>query len=402
MADQQQPQQEEMNIVRVGGLDLLPGFRFHPNDFEIVNDYLMKKVHNRDFICAIGEVDLNKTEPWDLPREAKMNEKEWYFFSKKDRKYPTGLRANRATEAGYWKATGKDKEVYKPSKGEGVVLLIGMKKTLVFYEGRAPRGNKTNWVMHEYRLEGNSRVPSPTSASSSTTNATIAIKGSAFVSKDEWVICRVFHKTTGIRKTTIPAYQVAMPDAEIDQNQNNTLAIPVPMQLQLPQSMPMPMQCPILPDFSMDPVPPYYPNSNTGIGMPLVMPPMAGIGGTGGLQINGSLFNNPMVVPPSMNFYHQMGMGSSAGQMGTGEPIGQMDMGALVGQMGIGPVAQMDMGAASASGFNVAMSESRPSSMVLQKDEQANAAEITSMMSVSGPGSATTTIEIDGIWKYKY
>jgi hypothetical protein len=112
-----------------------------------------------------------------------MNEKEWYFFSKKDRKYPTGLRANRATEAGYWKATGKDKEVYKPSKGEGVVLLIGMKKTLVFYEGRAPRGNKTNWVMHEYRLEGNSRVPSPTSASSSTTNATIAIKASAFVSK---------------------------------------------------------------------------------------------------------------------------------------------------------------------------------------------------------------------------
>jgi len=112
-----------------------------------------------------------------------MNEKEWYFFSKKDRKYPTGLRANRATEAGYWKATGKDKEVYKPSKGEGVVLLIGMKKTLVFYEDRAPRGKKTNWVMHEYRLEGNSRVPSPTSASSSTTNATIAIKASAFVSK---------------------------------------------------------------------------------------------------------------------------------------------------------------------------------------------------------------------------
>jgi hypothetical protein len=24
-------------------------------------------VRNRDFICAIGEVDLNKTEPWDLP-----------------------------------------------------------------------------------------------------------------------------------------------------------------------------------------------------------------------------------------------------------------------------------------------------------------------------------------------
>ena len=112
-----------------------------------------------------------------------MNEKEWYFFSHKDRKYPTGLRANRATKAGYWKATGKDKEVYKPNKGEGVALLVGMKKTLVFYEGRAPRGNKTNWVMHEYRLEGSGRLPGPTSASSSATNADMAMKASASASK---------------------------------------------------------------------------------------------------------------------------------------------------------------------------------------------------------------------------
>lgn len=76
-----------------------------------------------------------------------MGEKEWYFFSMRDRKYPTGLRTNRATEAGYWKTTGKDKEIFRASQ------LVGMKKTLVFYRGRAPRGEKSNWVMHEYRLE---------------------------------------------------------------------------------------------------------------------------------------------------------------------------------------------------------------------------------------------------------
>ncbi|KAH9613968.1 hypothetical protein KSS87_022003 [Heliosperma pusillum] len=150
---------ENMEMVEEGeqeAMDLPPGFRFHPTDEELISHYLTPKVVNNDFVArAIGEVDLNKSEPWELPR----------------------LRTNRATEAGYWKATGKDKEIFRGK------ALVGMKKTLVFYKGRAPKGENSNWVMHEYRLEG--RVL-PRHLHSNT--------------KNEWVICRVFLKNAAGEK----------------------------------------------------------------------------------------------------------------------------------------------------------------------------------------------------------
>ncbi|TQE12778.1 hypothetical protein C1H46_001651 [Malus baccata] len=128
-----------------------PGFRFHPTDEELVDYYLRKKTASKpiDF-DVVRDVDLYKIEPWDLEDLCKIgsgDQNEWYFFSHKDKKYPTGHRSNRATKAGFWKATGRDKAIYRGK------FLVGMRKTLVFYKGRAPNGQKSDWIMHEYRLE---------------------------------------------------------------------------------------------------------------------------------------------------------------------------------------------------------------------------------------------------------
>ncbi|RVW79378.1 Protein cup-shaped cotyledon 2 [Vitis vinifera] len=164
---------------------LPPGFRFHPTDEELITYYLIKKVLDSNFTGrAIAEVDLNKCEPWELPEKAKMGEKEWYFFSLRDRKYPTGLRTNRATEAGYWKATGKDREIYSSK----TCSLVGMKKTLVFYRGRARRERRATGSCMNIAWKANSpTITSPGAPS-------IRIR-SCFLLWDEWVISRVFQKS---------------------------------------------------------------------------------------------------------------------------------------------------------------------------------------------------------------
>ncbi|CAN1807105.1 NAC domain-containing protein 10 [Linum perenne] len=140
---------------------LPPGFRFHPTDQELLIYYLKQKIsssssssppsvdHFSDQVSLIADINIYKFNPWDLPDMALFGENEWFFFSPRDRKYPNGARPNRTAASGYWKATGTDKPILSTN---GTSHCLGVKKALVFYQGKPPKGIKTNWMMLEYRL----------------------------------------------------------------------------------------------------------------------------------------------------------------------------------------------------------------------------------------------------------
>ncbi|XP_072068849.1 protein FEZ-like isoform X2 [Arachis hypogaea] len=156
---------------------MLPGFRFHPTDEELVGFYLKRKIQQMPLsIELIKQLDIYKYDPWDLPM-AGTGEKEWYFYCPRDRKYRNSARPNRVTGAGFWKATGTDRPIYS-SEGS---KCIGLKKSLVFYKGRAAKGVKTDWMMHEFRL--------PSLVDSSSSDKT------TIPANDSWAICRIFKKT---------------------------------------------------------------------------------------------------------------------------------------------------------------------------------------------------------------
>ncbi|KAG0476199.1 hypothetical protein HPP92_012628 [Vanilla planifolia] len=157
--------------------ELPPGFRFHPTDEELIVFYLRKKAASLSCsVPIIPEVNIYKFDPWELPGKSELSEGEWYFFTPRDRKYPNGARPNRATVSGYWKATGTDKAIYSCSR------CVGVKKALVFYQGRPPKGCKTEWIMHEYRLNDSQK----------TSKSKIL---------DEWVLCRIYQKRQPKSKT---------------------------------------------------------------------------------------------------------------------------------------------------------------------------------------------------------
>ncbi|RDY13821.1 NAC transcription factor 56, partial [Mucuna pruriens] len=161
--------------------NLPPGFRFHPTDEELVVHYLKKKVASDPLpVSIIADVDLYKFDPWELPAKASFGEEEWYFFSPRDRKYPNGARPNRAATSGYWKATGTDKPICSGTQ------KVGVKKSLVFYGGKPPKGVKSDWIMHEYRLADTKPNNKPPGCDLGHKKNSLRL--------DDWVLCRIYKK----------------------------------------------------------------------------------------------------------------------------------------------------------------------------------------------------------------
>ncbi|XP_058103352.1 NAC transcription factor 29-like [Magnolia sinica] len=174
-----------------------PGYRFVPTDAELLLHYLKNKNLGRPLPAdIIPECDIYKLNPNDLASNFGTGaEKEMYFFTRMERKHVYGTRPNRRTKDGYWRATTKKCIIYDQNQ------IIGYKMSLKFHKG-TQKGEKTNWIMHEYRL-----VDPPT-----TTTLNLAVCGKRkkengsqdfhHTKMNGFVLCRIISSRWGTKTTS--------------------------------------------------------------------------------------------------------------------------------------------------------------------------------------------------------
>uniref|UniRef100_A0A0E0MJT8 NAC domain-containing protein n=1 Tax=Oryza punctata TaxID=4537 RepID=A0A0E0MJT8_ORYPU len=185
------------------------GFRFYPTEEELIGFYLRHRLAGTridDVTRVIPVVDVYGYHPSQLASmagEASVGDKEqWFFFCPRADRELHGGRPARTTPSGYWKATGSPSFVFSSSSAASRV--IGVKRTMVFYQGRAPTGTKTRWKMNEYKAvdaaddddhNAAAAVQLPPMApppSSSSTSACVRLR-------NELSVCRVYVSTGTLR-----------------------------------------------------------------------------------------------------------------------------------------------------------------------------------------------------------
>ncbi|XP_072968460.1 uncharacterized protein [Typha angustifolia] len=166
-----------------------PGFRFNPRDDELVIHYLRNKIAGKPLLYNVfNDISILQYHPEKLHEQFKAyGEKKWYFFTARDRKYDFGLRPERTTPYGFWKATGREKMI-KFNKA-----IVGRRRGLVFYN--AADQEKTNWVMREYLIyDGSKESPPPPPLPPRKSTKRKGPKPPKQLNK--WVLCTI-HKKKG-------------------------------------------------------------------------------------------------------------------------------------------------------------------------------------------------------------
>ncbi|XP_012853254.1 PREDICTED: NAC transcription factor NAM-1-like [Erythranthe guttata] len=187
-------------------MEFPPGIRFKPKDEELIVFYLKPKVDEQPVPPSeINIVDFYQYDPQTLADEhpSRLGQKEWYFFTFREKKYQNGKRPNRSAGNGYWKATAADKPIHLDQTEQ----IIGYKKNLVYYEGDHKYSRKTDWIMHEYKLPIADPTPKTEKLPEDENDMRL----------DSWVICRIHKRETKSNK------------AELDDN-NTHVALPPPPQ----------------------------------------------------------------------------------------------------------------------------------------------------------------------------
>ncbi|CAO2145637.1 unnamed protein product [Urochloa humidicola] len=168
---------------------LPPGYRFYPTEEELLSFYLRHRLAGtrlevEHFIPVVDIYSYHPSQLKPMAGAANVGDKEqWFFFCPRAERELHGGRPARTTPSGYWKATGSPSLVYSASANR----VIGEKRTMVFYQGRAPTGNKTPWKMNEYKAAAAAdRAPPP-------------VAWAPVRLRNEFSVCRVYISTGTLR-----------------------------------------------------------------------------------------------------------------------------------------------------------------------------------------------------------
>ncbi|PIN06914.1 hypothetical protein CDL12_20533 [Handroanthus impetiginosus] len=189
----------DLNPTALLALGYPPGFRFEPTDLELIRDYLKKKINNEPLpLEGIHEVNLYQYNPETLAENyPKLGDNAWYFFTPREKRYKNGKRPSRAAGTGFWKATGANKPVLVEDRR----TTIGWKNVLVFHEGGPQNGSKTNWIMHEFKVEQPQTSRNQRDADD--------------MKLDDWVMCRIYKKDNRVGENN---QRPAVASALVDNN----------------------------------------------------------------------------------------------------------------------------------------------------------------------------------------